>query len=136
VLSAECRVQNVEFATIRAAGRDGGTKARRDPPEAGRPRGEQRGNCQNGRRRPTAGNRDSGIGNPPERLGGQARQSPGDSGQAGERAKSNGTWNPPEAGRLWNLKLGTVFSRGLIRWRSLCVFARRLFVAAVAVSTA
>jgi hypothetical protein len=66
VLSAECRVQNVEFATIRAAGRDGGTKARRDPPEAGRPRGERRGNCQNGRRRPMAGNRDSGIGNPPE----------------------------------------------------------------------
>ena len=31
--------------------------------------------------------------------GGQARQSPGDSGQAGKRAKSHGTWNPPQAGR-------------------------------------
>ena len=34
VQSAECRVQNAEFATIRAAQRDGGANARGDPPEA------------------------------------------------------------------------------------------------------
>ena len=50
----KCRVRSAEYATIRAARRDGGTKARRDE-------GEGRGNCQNGRRRPTAGNRESGF---------------------------------------------------------------------------
>jgi len=57
ITGEECIVQNAQYATIRAARRDGGTQARRDG-------GEGRGNCQNGRRRPTAGNRDSGLGDP------------------------------------------------------------------------
>jgi hypothetical protein len=80
VQSAECRIRYYKSTTEgrrhkgTEARRHGGTEARRDEGPARGGQAEGRGDCQNGRRRPTAGNRDSGIGNE-------------------ERAKSHGTWN-------------------------------------------
>jgi len=54
-------VRSAEFVTIRAARRDGGTKARGDPPEAGRPRGEGTANKADGGRRPGIGIRGTGT---------------------------------------------------------------------------
>jgi len=59
VQSAQCTVQNAEYATIRAAQRDGGTKAPRDEGPAKGGQAEGQGNCQNGRRRPGIGIRES-----------------------------------------------------------------------------
>jgi hypothetical protein len=104
------------------------------PPEAGRPgnrkpakggEAEGQGNCQNGRRRPMAGNRDSGAGEPAqiEDSTGRAGRPAKEAWRAGRgtgkiqrhleletwnlELSLRGTWNPPQAGRLWNLKLAT-----------------------------
>jgi len=69
-----------------------GNGERREPaiglPAAGRLRDKETAKTAVGDRRPGTGIR--GPGTRPD-------------GQAGEQTKSNGTWNPPQAGRLWNL---------------------------------
>jgi hypothetical protein len=78
VRSAECRMQNVEFATIRAAGRDGGTKGL--------------GAMELPKRQTAADGREPGFGG---REPAQIKDSTGRAGRPGNRQNPTalGTWN-------------------------------------------
>ena len=126
VQRAECRIRFFKSGT-EARGTGGGT---RDPPQAGRPRARKlpkrqsaadgrepglgnrkpgTGNKGTGNRERGTGNGEPGTGNGEQGTGNRERGTGnGEQGTAkGKQTRSHGTWNPPQAGRLWNLKLGT-----------------------------